>query len=102
MSNENYELNNENYEAEGTNDTAGSGSNKGLLALAAGGVLLVGGLAAAGIKKLKGKKDEDKPKKQKTKYKIVKVPVADDEEIVEEEIETVEEDVEEPKKGKKK
>lgn len=59
-----------------------SGSKFGVAALIVGSTLAIGGLAVAGVKKLKDKK-EGKPKKQKTRLKLVRVPVDEDEEIVE-------------------
>lgn len=71
---------------EGTDEvTEYSEGNKGLTALLiAGGVALVGA-AAVGVKKLVDKKKaSDKPKKQKTKLKLVRVPVEEKvEEVVE-------------------
>lgn len=64
-----------------------SKSGKGLTAVVVGGTLLLGGLAVAGIKKLKNKKAEDKPEKSKTKLKLfARVPVEEPvEEICEDE-----------------
>lgn len=70
-----------------------SGSKFGVAALIVGGTLALGGLAVAGVKKLKDKK-EGSPKKPKTKLKLVRVPVDEEEEIVEAE-DVFEDDVDE-------
>lgn len=62
----------------------------GLAAVLIGGGLALGGLAVAGVKKLKDKK-ADKPKKQKTKLKLVRVPVEEESEELNEEVEASEE-----------
>lgn len=79
---------------EGTvEDTENESGNKlGLAAVVVGlGALAVGGTVAA-VKALKNKK-ADRPKKQKTKLKLVRVPVEEktEEPIVEESEEKVEE-----------
>lgn len=96
MSNEFNEVTFEEVEnLEGTvesGETESSGSGR-LVALAVGGTLAAVGLVAAGVKKLKDKK-ADKPKKPKTKLKLVRVPVEeelDEEEVIDELIETEEE-----------
>lgn len=89
---ENYENNTTEY---GTEETENRKGNKaGVTALIAGGALAIGGLAVAGVKKLKSKKEDKPAKKQKTKYKWIKVAVDD---IVEEQ-ETIEEVAEEETK----
>lgn len=50
-----------------------SKSSAGLVAIAIGGALATAGLVYAGVKKLKKAKD-DKPKKPKMKWKLVRVP----------------------------
>ena len=57
-----------------------SKSNTGLVAIAIGGALATAGLVYAGIKKLKKAKD-DKPKKPKMKWKLVRVPADTEGEI---------------------
>lgn len=97
MSNENYEvmeteeletMDVEVYEGTDEAEVAESKHGFGLAALAIGGGLALVGLTAAGIKKLKDKK-ADKPKKVKTKLKLVRVPVED--EVVEDVVEFTEE-----------
>lgn len=68
-----------------------SNGGKGLAAVVIGGALALTGLAIVGVKKLKSKK-ADQPKKQKTKLKLVRVPVEEAvEEIPAEAVEVVEE-----------
>lgn len=89
---ENYEI--ENCEGTVENETEGSGNGRLVAGLVAG-TLVVGGLVATGIKKLKNKKADktDKPKKQKTKLKLVRVPVEDElDEVFEEEYVEAEEE----------
>ena len=54
-------------------DTESKG-NSGLVAIVVGGALATAGLVYAGVKKLK-KAKADQPKKPKTKWKLVRVPV---------------------------
>ena len=51
-----------------------SKGNSGLVAIVVGGALATAGLVYAGVKKLK-KAKADQPKKPKTKWKLVRVPV---------------------------
>lgn len=57
-----------------------SKSSAGLVAIAIGGALATAGLVYAGVKKLKKAKD-DKPKKPKMKWKLVRVPADTEGEI---------------------
>jgi hypothetical protein len=84
---ENEELETMDEVCEGTKgaEATESGHGFGLTVLAIGGGLTLVGLAVAGIKKLKDKK-ADKPKKVKTKLRLVRVPVEDDVEAVAEEV----------------
>lgn len=78
---------NRNYENETTEtgNECKSGNKAGLAALVAGGVLAVGGLAVAGVKKLKGKKADKKAGKKKYKWIRVEADdIVEEEEIVEE------------------
>lgn len=69
-----------------------SGGGLGVALAVGAGLLTLGGLAVAGIKKLKSNK-EDKPKKPKTKLKFfVRVPVEEVEETEAPAEEIVEED----------
>lgn len=80
-------------EPEGGEEVETKSRNKnGLAALAIGGGLALVGLTIAGVKKFK-KKQADKPQKQKTKLKLVRVPVEECEGIIEAE-EAVAEDKE--------
>ena len=82
----------EEYENEGIVE-CGEQSNggKGLTAIAVGGVLALAGLTVLGVKRLKAKKAEQ-PKKQKTKLKLVRVPVEEAvEEVPAEDVKEVEE-----------
>lgn len=79
--NENYELMEQEVTTEpvevceGTMEEVETKSGSGLGVVVLGlGLAAVGGVVATVVKKLKNKKD-DKPKKQKTKLKLVRVPV---------------------------
>ena len=71
-------------------DTESKG-NSGLIAMVVGGGLALAGLAYAGVKKLK-KTKADKPKKPKTKWKLVRVPVETEDDKVDEFEDDFEED----------
>ena len=71
-------------------DTESKG-NSGLIAIVVGGGLALAGLAYAGVKKLK-KTKVDKPKKPKTKWKLVRVPVETEDDKVDEFEDDFEED----------
>ena len=71
-------------------DTESKG-NSGLIAIVVGGGLALAGLAYAGVKKLK-KTKADKPKKPKTKWKLVRVPVETEDDKVDEFEDDFEED----------
>ena len=71
-------------------DTESKG-NSGLIAIVVGGGLALAGLAYAGVKKLK-KAKADKPKKPKTKWKLVRVPVETEDDKVDEFEDDFEED----------
>lgn len=88
-----------------TSDYDEGGSGNGLkIALALGGLVAAGGIAA--YKKLKSKKS-DKPKKKRAHYKFVRVEEPDDEEdstvidLDDEDIETVEQDESEKEETEK-
>lgn len=80
---ENYEL--EIVENEDLNEETNTEGRKGLGVVLIGGALALGGLAVAGVKAYK-KKKADQPKKPKTKLRLVRVPVDEDPEEVQEDI----------------
>lgn len=84
----NKELRNEELEIvknESTDEETNTEGRKGLGVVLIGGALALGGLAVAGVKAYK-KNKADQPKKPKTKLRLVRVPVDEDPEEVQEDI----------------
>ena len=82
------ELRNEELEIvenEDLNEETNAEGGKGLGVVLIGGALAIAGLAVAGVKAYK-KKKADQPKKPKTKLRLVRVPVDEDPEEVQEDI----------------
>lgn len=88
--NQELELLTEDLEGIEVTELEPSSGRKGLTAVVVGGVVVLGGLAVAGIKKLKNK-NADGTKKPKTKLKLVRVPVEEDVEVVDTDAEVVDE-----------